>query len=70
MATFRMSQCQDGDEVLKCCEWRCEGTKDALENLNTRKGASRRILKGILSKSTEYLLIDGKGNNMTTTTTT
>ena len=53
MATFRMSQCQDGDEVLKCCEWRCEGTKDALENLNTRKGASRRTLKGILSKKSE-----------------
>ena len=27
MATFRTSQCQDGDEVLKCCEWRCQGTK-------------------------------------------
>ena len=27
MATFRTSQRQDGDEVLKCCEWRCQGTK-------------------------------------------
>ena len=27
MATFRTSQCQDGDEVLKCHEWRCQGTK-------------------------------------------
>ena len=27
MATFRTSQCQDGDEVLKCREWRCQGTK-------------------------------------------
>ena len=27
MAIFRTSQCQDGDEVLKCHEWRCQGTK-------------------------------------------
>ena len=26
MATFRTSQCQDGDEVLKCHEW-CQGIK-------------------------------------------
>ena len=25
MATFHMSQCPDGDEVLKCHEWRCQG---------------------------------------------
>ena len=36
---FGTSQCQDGVEVLKCYEWRCQGTiKDALENLkNTKK---------------------------------
>ena len=27
MATFRTSQCQDGNEVLKCREWRCQDTK-------------------------------------------
>ena len=27
MATFRTSQCQDGDEVLKCHELRCQDTK-------------------------------------------
>ena len=27
MATSRTSQCQDGDEVLKCREWKCRGTK-------------------------------------------
>ena len=27
MATLRTSQCQDGDEVLKCREWRYQGTK-------------------------------------------
>ena len=27
MATFRTSQCQDDDEVLKCRERRCQGTK-------------------------------------------
>ena len=26
-ATFRTSQCQDGDKVLKCDEWRCQGIK-------------------------------------------
>ena len=36
MATFRTSQCQDGDEVLKCREWRyVRAQKDAVENLNT-----------------------------------
>ena len=29
--------------------------KDALENLNTRKSTSRRILRGILSKNSENL---------------
>ena len=28
--------------------------EDSLENLITRKNTSRRILKGLLSKSTEY----------------
>ena len=52
MATFRSSQCQDGDEVLKCSEdFRAQ--KDALENLNTRKSTSRRILPGISSKNFE-----------------
>ena len=27
MATFRTSQYQDGDEVLKCHEWRRQGIK-------------------------------------------
>ena len=27
MATFGTSQCQDGDEVLKCHEWRCQVIK-------------------------------------------
>ena len=27
MAIFRTSPCQDGDEVLKCHEWRCQGIK-------------------------------------------
>ena len=41
MATLRTSQCQDGDEVLKCREWRCQGTKDALENLNTQQNIKK-----------------------------
>ena len=27
MAIIPTCQCQDGDEVLKCYEWRCQGTK-------------------------------------------
>ena len=55
MATFRTSQCQDGDEVLKYHEWRMDvrAQKDALENLNTRKSTSRRIITDILSKNSE-----------------
>ena len=53
MATFRTSQCQDGDEVLKCLEWRCQGLKRPLENLDTWKSTSRRILTGILTKNSE-----------------
>ena len=43
MATFRTFQCQDGDEVLKCHEWRCQGTKikDALEKLNTQENIKK-----------------------------
>ena len=41
MATFRTSQCEDGDEVLKCREWICQGTKNALENLNTQKSIKK-----------------------------
>ena len=55
-ATFRTSQCQDSDEVLKCYEWRNQGIKDALENPNTRKSTSRRILTDILSKNSELKL--------------
>ena len=47
MATFQgTSQCQDGDEDVMA-------QKDALENLNTRKSTSRRILTGILSQNFE-----------------
>ena len=46
MTTTCTSQCQDGNKVLKCSE-------KALENLNTRKSTSRRILTGILSRNFE-----------------
>ena len=46
MTTSCTTQCQDGNEVLKCSE-------KALENLNTRKSTSRRILTGILSRNFE-----------------
>ena len=50
MATFRTSQCQEGDEVN---EVDVRAQKDTLENLNTRKSTSRRILTGFLSKNSE-----------------
>ena len=39
MATFRPSQCQDGDEVLKLNVMNedARALKDALETLNTRR---------------------------------
>jgi len=53
MAAFLTSQCQDGDEVLNGVNKDVRAQKDALENLNTRKSTSRRILTGILSKKFE-----------------
>ena len=47
MATFRISQCQDGDEVEDV-----RAHKDALENLNTGKSTSR-FLTGVLSQKSE-----------------
>ena len=55
MATCRTSPFQDGEEVLKCHEWRCQGIKRRFRNLNIRKSTSRRILRGMLSKKSENL---------------
>ena len=52
MATFRASQCQDGDEENAVNE-DVRAQKDTLENLNTRQSTSRRILTRILSKNFE-----------------
>ena len=53
MTTFRTSQCQDCDEVLNVMNEDVRAQKDALENLNTRKSTTRKILPGILSKNSE-----------------
>ena len=37
MATFRTSHCQDGDEVLKCYKWRCQGIKRYFRNTKHMK---------------------------------
>ena len=42
---------------FKCHEWRCQGLKNPLENLNTQKSTSRRILTGIWSKNSELINI-------------
>ena len=53
MATFGTSQCQDGNKVLKCHEWRCQGIKRHFRKPEQNKSTSRRILIGILSKNFE-----------------
>ena len=41
MATFRTSQCQDGDEVLNAVNEDVRAKKDALENLNTQENIKK-----------------------------
>ena len=41
MATFRTSQCQDADEVLKCVNEDVRAQKDALGNLNTQENVKK-----------------------------
>ena len=38
---LRTSQCQDGDEVLKCVNEDVRAQKDALENLNTQENVKK-----------------------------
>ena len=38
MVTFRTSQYQDRDEVLKCREWRCQGKKRRFRKPEHTKG--------------------------------
>ena len=48
-----MSQSQEGDEVLNAVNEDVRAQKDALENLNTQKSTSKRILTSILMKNSE-----------------
>ena len=41
MATFRTSQSQDGDEVLKCVTEDVRAQIDALENLETQENIKK-----------------------------
>ena len=45
MATFRTSQCQDGDEVWKSYEWRCQGIKILERRLRKPKHTKEHIKK-------------------------
>ena len=51
MATFHMSLCQDGVEVLKCLPEDIRLLKVALENINRQRNTSRKFQTGILSKN-------------------
>ena len=50
MATFRTCQWQDGVKVLTVMNEGERALKDALENFNTQKSTSTRILSSFLSK--------------------
>ena len=47
---FRKCQCQDGGRVLKQYEWRCQGIKDALENLNTKEHIKKDSIRYLIEK--------------------
>ena len=49
MTTFCMSQCQDGDEDLKCFEWRCQGIKRHLKTPEHMKEHIKRDSNRFLS---------------------
>ena len=53
MATFRTCQCQDGVNVLTVMNEDERALKNALENLNTQKSTSTRILSSVLWKHFE-----------------
>ena len=53
MATFRTCQCEDGVKVLTVMNEDERALKDALENLNTQKSTSTRILSSVLWKHFE-----------------
>ena len=54
MATVRSSACQDGDEVLKDREWRCQAQKDSLENLNTQRNINKDSNRYLPKKSEKF----------------
>ena len=49
MATFRTSQCQDGDKVLKCLGGRCQGTKRRFRKLE-HTGEHQEELQQVLCR--------------------
>ena len=62
MATFRTSPCQDGDEVLKCREWRCQGTRrfrkpEKPENLRTQENIQKDSNRNFAEKVWKILNI-------------
>ena len=59
MATFRTSQCHDGDEVLKFHEWRCQGIKRRFRKPehtkeHIKKDSNRCFVEKILNLSQIY----------------
>ena len=54
MASFRTSQCQDGDEVSKCHERRCQGIKRRLKKLEHTK----EHIKKDSNRYIDYVLIN------------
>ena len=54
LATFRTSQCQDDDEVLKCMNEDVRAQKDALENLNTQENIKKDSNRYLPKKSEKF----------------
>ena len=54
---FRASQCQDGDEVVKCRKWRCQGTKRITgDTLKSSRREDAHLLVNPIPKLTIVLI--------------
>ena len=63
MRTCRASQCQDGDEVLKCYEWRCQGIKASLRKpKDTKEHIKKDCINKYFFERLEFLVVTTNAN--------
>ena len=60
MATFHTSHCQDGEEVLKCGEWRCQGTKRRFRKPEHAREHQEGLTGILLKKSEKFWTLQAK----------